>query len=303
MPLLHRRRTVLLLIATAALLSAAALLWLTLKTGPAPPSVKLYLGYRVTIQNPTNQAIRNASVRVNCPAANTGFQQRLNISADHPFEKFSLQPAAPQSIAEALLFQWDIFPPFASKVITIRSVLNLWETPRKQTVPDPGVYLQTEPFIESDHPRVIALAASLKGRTPLQTIENTFAWVSGNITHSGYVRRTRGALYAIDHRQGDCTEFACLFTALCRANGIPARVVGGFVCPQSAILDFGEYHNWAEFFYKGRWHVADPQRKRLMREQQAYVAFHHWQPSTGAHEPPLVAIIAGDPLVIRPSRQ
>lgn len=291
-----------LIIAVAALLAAAAVSVVVMKTGPPKPPAVVHLSYRISVQNPSNQVIRNASLQVSCPAAETAFQQRLHIRTDHAYQVI---PRDPQGIAteDALLFEWEIFPPFATKIVTIRSTLNLWETPRKLAKRDLSTYLQPEPFIESDHPRIIAQAAALAAPKAMQTIENIFDWVSKQIDDIGYVKQTRGALYAIDHQQGDCTEFACLFVALCRANGIPARVVGGFVCPRNTVLDLGDYHNWAEFFHKGRWHVADPQRRRLMREQQTYVAFHHWQASSGAHDKPLVAVIAGDPLIIRAGRQ
>ncbi|MCJ8503063.1 transglutaminase-like domain-containing protein [Desulfatitalea alkaliphila] len=289
-------------VAITALLSAAGVFVVVMKTGPPPAPVMVHLSYNFSVHNPSNQAIRNASIQVGCPASETAFQQRLHIRSDHSYQVI---PRDPQGFAteDALLFEWEIFPPFATKIVTIRSALNLWETPRKPAQRDLSTYLQPEPFIESDHPRIIAQAAVLAAPKPLQTIENIFDWVSKQIDDIGYVRQARGALYAIDHQQGDCTEFACLFVALCRASAIPARVVGGFVCPRNTVLDLGDYHNWAEFFHKGRWHVADPQRRRLMREQQTYVAFDHWHAAGKAHDKPLVAVIAGDPLVIRASRQ
>jgi len=37
-----------------------------------------------------------------------------------------------------------------------------------------------------------------------------------------------GAIWAYDHRSGDCTEFTNLFIALCRAAGIPAKFISGY---------------------------------------------------------------------------
>jgi transglutaminase-like putative cysteine protease len=52
---------------------------------------------------------------------------------------------------------------------------------------------------------------------------------------------------------GDCSEHALLFTALCRAAGIPARRCSGYVC----IGDDWGSHAWCEIWV-GEWIGADP---------------------------------------------
>ncbi|MBR9982508.1 MAG: transglutaminase domain-containing protein [Desulfatitalea sp.] len=301
MSLLQRKIAVLMLV-TFVVLSAAAVLTLVLKSGAPPPPVRIHLSYSVTIQNMTNQLLRNASVRVGVPAEETPFQQRAQIRSDHTFQLPANPLDHPPSDTETLLFEWELFPPFATKIVTIRSAIDLWEISRQQGDEDLTPYLVPEPFIESDNPLIMGLAATLKEDDPLRTVGNTFQWVSEKLHYIGYVKRTRGALYALEHLRGDCTEFAFLFVALCRANGIPARAVGGFVCPQSAVLDLGDYHNWAEFHHDGRWHVADPQRNRLMNDQHQYVVFHYLRPSEGLHEIPFVAVSEAGPLVARTKR-
>ncbi len=54
-------------------------------------------------------------------------------------------------------------------------------------------------------------------------------------------------------REGDCSEHALLFVALCRTAGIPARRCSGYVCIGSV---WGS-HSWAEI-YVGGWLSADP---------------------------------------------
>jgi transglutaminase/protease-like cytokinesis protein 3 len=55
--------------------------------------------------------------------------------------------------------------------------------------------------------------------------------------------------------RGDCTEYAVLLAALCRARGIPARVAFGlvYVAPQQGFL----YHMWTEVWIKDRWIPID----------------------------------------------
>lgn len=115
------------------------------------------------------------------------------------------------------------------------------------------------------------LANQLKSENVTKTAETIFRWVADNIHYTGYLKRPRGARYALEHKQGDCTEFMYLFMALCRATGIPARGLGGYVVERNAILRPGEYHNWAEFYTNGFWHIADPQRGVFMEQQPSYL--------------------------------
>lgn len=58
-------------------------------------------------------------------------------------------------------------------------------------------------------------------------------------------------------RRGDCSEFALLFTALCRAAGIPAREIAGLVYMGDESRAFG-LHRWAEVVIRDRWVPVDP---------------------------------------------
>jgi transglutaminase-like putative cysteine protease len=55
-------------------------------------------------------------------------------------------------------------------------------------------------------------------------------------------------------RQGDCSEFAVLTAALCRAVGIPSQVVAGI----AYVKDFEGHegfggHAWAQAYIAGKW--------------------------------------------------
>jgi len=80
-------------------------------------------------------------------------------------------------------------------------------------------------------------------------------------------------------RRSDCTGQADLFVALCRACGIPARGLSGYICPGSMIVDPRDYHNWSQFYENGTWRLADPQRGVLRRRQSEYIAMRSSGPS------------------------
>ena len=62
-----------------------------------------------------------------------------------------------------------------------------------------------------------------------------------------------------------------LFVALCRANGMAARGIGGYVCSENTVLKPNDYHNWAEFYQDGAWRIADPQKKVFAQNQSDYI--------------------------------
>ena len=173
---------------------------------------------------------------------------------------------------QVLHFTFPEFPPFGTKIITIQADLMLSDKPNRVSVKNKKIYLQPEKYCESDNSQIIALAKTLSGATAEKTAKNIFNWVANNVKYTGYEKKPRGALFALNERKGDCTEFTSLFVALCRVNGIPSRGIGGQVAPESAILKPSGFHNWAEFYVHGSWYIVDPQKKVFMQNSSDYIA-------------------------------
>lgn len=107
----------------------------------------------------------------------------------------------------------------------------------------PGDTLGPEDHIESDDPEIVAAASSIPGDDPVRVVRGVLAWLSKHMKYGGFQSRELGALGAFTERSGDCTDYADLFVALCRARGVPARVAKGIV------TEFGDdtsKHSWAE---------------------------------------------------------
>ena len=134
------------------------------------------------------------------------------------------------------------------------------------------MFLKPEKYIESKNPEIVSLAKKLKSSTSLKTAENIFKWVADNIKHSGYIKKSRGALYTLFHKKGDCTELMYLFAALCRADNIPVRCIGGYVCKNDCRVKPAGYHNWAQFYQDGAWRIADPYNRVFMKNGADYIA-------------------------------
>lgn len=232
-----------------------------------PPVFQKTVLYRFTLHNASNRTIPTAEFWTYAPVGKSVFQRCIRLESSHPF---TLETDAAGN--RILHFSFDRFSPFASKIITLKADLRLTEKPREEALPDPTSYLAPTQYIESDHPDIIRTAQSLKSETPIKTAESIFRWVADALRAEGYVRRERGALYALRHKKGDCTEFMYLFVALCRAAEVPARCIGGYICPESGTLKPGAYHNWAQFYDGARWQTADPQNKVFMARGADYIA-------------------------------
>ena len=72
-------------------------------------------------------------------------------------------------------------------------------------------------------------------------------------------------------RIGVCQDYAQLMIALCRANGLPARYVNGF------LEGTGETHAWVEVFDGYSWQGYDPTHDRTLL--QGYVKLAHGRDS------------------------
>lgn len=105
-------------------------------------------------------------------------------------------------------------------------------------------FLIAEKNIEIADSGIQATAKALRRKTDLQTAKKIYSFVNQNIKYGGYNMADRGAASALKTMKGDCSEFADLFVALCRANYIPARTVHGLVTGDNDI----PFHAWTEVY-------------------------------------------------------
>ena len=238
------------------------------RSTPAEPyPIRREIRYSFTLQNQTDRLLEKAEFWAYAPVKRTAFQRCDRLEVSHPHELI-----LDEFGNQILFFRVRDLPPFGSLIITVTAHLSFSPAPKAIPLLDPQRFLRPEPFYEVDAPEVARLARTLRSQGSRETGERVFQWITSNVKYSGYTRNDRGALYALRKKEGDCTEFMYLFTALCRANGIPARGIGGYVCGENAVLRSSEYHNWAEFYEGKAWRIADPQRKMFMKEESHYVA-------------------------------
>jgi hypothetical protein len=130
-------------------------------------------------------------------------------------------------------------------------VLNeIVDEPRRRYFPD----LFAEPFLEVEHPEIVALARRLAGesRNPRVVAQRINQWVHDSITKEVTIG-IPSALHVLHTRRGDCNEHTQLFVALARASGVPARVASGLAYVNGKFY----YHAWPEVLLRG-WVAVDP---------------------------------------------
>lgn len=119
-------------------------------------------------------------------------------------------------------------------------------------------FTQSSYFITSDDAKVKELARTAVGleadawRKALR-IER---WVHDNMRFANHE-----ALATADHvartLQGDCTEYAMLTAAMCRAQGIPSRTAIGLIYADVKEAPCFAFHMWTEVWAKGEWIALD----------------------------------------------
>lgn len=117
-------------------------------------------------------------------------------------------------------------------------------------------YLQPEKYIESADEDIKDIAYVLKEKEDIETVKNYYDFILKSLDYGGYNPFSLGAEKALESGSGDCTEYSDLLTALCRASGIPARVIEGYTCEKG---DRSIGHNWAEVYFQDiGWVPLDP---------------------------------------------
>lgn len=121
-------------------------------------------------------------------------------------------------------------------------------------------YRKPNLWIESDHPRIRALARRAAGSSNIDTrmrnlVKEVDKHMSGNTDYVGYST----ALEAEASRNGDCTEHALLLAAVARASGLPARVVSGLAYSGrfTGRHDVFSPHAWVQVWDGKRWTSYD----------------------------------------------
>lgn len=140
------------------------------------------------------------------------------------------------------------------------TVYDIWSPANVTPAVTLAPYLNPESMIESNSEAVISEANIITrgAKDAYEKARKIYDYVTSTLSYK-VQPESRGAEYALAFPdQADCTEFAALFVALCRASAVPARPIFGFIrLPGKERLDSS--HAWAEFYLDDfGWVPVDP---------------------------------------------
>ncbi|MBN2530732.1 MAG: transglutaminase domain-containing protein, partial [Deltaproteobacteria bacterium] len=123
-------------------------------------------------------------------------------------------------------------------------------------------FLNSNAWIQSENKAIVALANQAVGSetAPDKAASKIEKFVSSYISNRSLSVGYASALEVLHSKQGDCTEFALLTAALCRAVGIPARVVFGVVYVASEFEGHRHFfggHAWTQVYIADGWYSLD----------------------------------------------
>jgi hypothetical protein len=131
---------------------------------------------------------------------------------------------------------------------------------------DSNILEATKPtrFVQSDSNDIIELAKRAVGDTKdaAEAVKKIESFVSGYIENKGLSVGYASAAEVAASKAGDCTEFAVLTASMCRAIGIPARIVFGLVYVKAFAGKENVFggHAWVEAYVGGKWVGLDATR-------------------------------------------
>jgi hypothetical protein len=130
--------------------------------------------------------------------------------------------------------------------------------------PKPGdEYRSSNFFVTSDDPEVRKHAAAATAGLPASATDWDKAraverWVRQNMRAVEFSQAMATASQVAKSLSGDCTEYAMLAAAMCRAVGVPSRTALGLVyAPGPGGKPFLAYHMWFEVYAGGSWVALD----------------------------------------------
>lgn len=219
---------------------------------PAFEEYKYQISYDLYIQGTVKDLIFKTPVPIN----ENERQYILN-------SKFSITPSKTY-YEDSTKYAEFIFPQLSNQKLNISIIgntkirtydLNTAKLINKNISPEKDLnrYLTEEQYIEVNDPTIKNYASKIQGTTKEEILQNIYEFIQNHMTYR-HLPGVSGAKRALNEKVGECSEYSAIMVALCRAKGIPARIVSGNIAREKATK-----HNWVEvYFDEYGWVTYDP---------------------------------------------
>jgi hypothetical protein len=144
-------------------------------------------------------------------------------------------------------------------------------------------FLKSNYFINCDDDKVKKLAVQAAGaeKDPWRKAQKIERWVKQNMNKmksQNYSEAMATADHVARTLEGDCTEYAMLAAAMCRAVGVPSRIALGFVYFEDrSDRPFLGSHMWTEVWINGQWLGIDATLGRgFVGPDHLKISDHSW---------------------------
>lgn len=238
-------------------------------SAPAITSLPAYYGFTktVTISNTGNATAFQVTARVVLLAPKTAYAH-VTLSGYSQEPSSTYRDKFGNLIGE---YRWSELKPHQSVTLILHyeatssdvsyrlpQIYGSYDTasPLYQEYTNPHLEAQQ---VDTDAPPIKAEVQTLVGNmtNPYQRAQTLFNWVAQNIRYNYSLKSSGSALATFDDRLGICSDIAELYVSMLRTDGIPARLIGGYVTNNGA--GQGGFHQWVEFDLPHTgWVVADP---------------------------------------------
>lgn len=267
-PRMRRRAHLKVLVASLAARAMDCLAAGAVSGSDADESTEVVLRAALRVANETDHPIDDARVWFIAPLARTASHTLLQVGASVKHRLHTLDHG--HRVVELNL---ERLLPHSARIAAVQLRLARADHAKANLSQVEPHWSAPSPWIESDDGDIVRLSQRLRRDNALETARAIHHWVAENVRYLGYRAEPAGAAETLRQKAGDCTDMACLAAALARASDIPARQVGGYAVPSSAVLRADDYHDWAELYLDGTWRISDPQKGRFMQMEGQYVGF------------------------------
>jgi len=208
----------------------------------------IVLNAKITYTNNSSEKIKNIYHRITIPSSRV--YQKVKRIIVVGSDRYKIKPHKKDTSQKYVELKFQMSP-HSSKTIAVSFEIEIlaykydlsWATKNiKQK------YINPSQKIESTSNEFKAIAADIIKENPNTSDQVIAAYkVPSKILHYNKQHATT-ALTALKTKKGDCTEYAMVFVAICRAIGIPARVVNIFNIKNKYKTWTQPNHNEAEIY-------------------------------------------------------